>query len=170
MPISRVGEDEYSVAGMYTVTRFAEDAYYVQDDSEGMAAEYKILDDGTHVLDISSAAYVTEKGLIAELVLMCLYVLCAVAAAVLLIIKLIKVIAKKYKSYEGAKFVTAAQGIIGCIVQMICFAVCLASVFVSVKALIKGGKGKFKYIVNVLGNVSFAAAMIVFELMKFWGV
>ena len=123
--------------------------------------------------------------------------LCVVAAAVLLIIKLIKVIAKKYKSYEGAKFVTAAQiaklvsvgvivfwislltpqyglykpqGIIGCIVQMICFAVCLASVFVSVKALIKGGKGKFKYIVNVLGNVSFAAAMIVFELMKFWGV
>ncbi len=197
MPISRVGEDEYSVAGMYTVTRFAEDAYYVQVDSEGIAAEYKILDDGTHVLDISSAAYVTEKGLIAELVLMCLYVLCVVAAAVLLIIKLIKVIAKKYKSYEGAKFVTAAQiaklvsvgvivfwislltpqyglykpqGIIGCIVQMICFAVCLASAFVSVKVLIKGGKGKFKYIVSVIGNVSFAAAMIVFELMKFWGV
>jgi hypothetical protein len=53
---------------------------------------------------------------------------------------------------------------------MICFAVCLASAFVSVKVLIKGGKGKFKYIVNVIGNVSFAAAMIVFELMKFWGV
>jgi hypothetical protein len=55
-------------------------------------------------------------------------------------------------------------------VQMLCFAVCLASAFVSVKALTKGGKGKFKYIVNVLGNASFATAMVVFELMKFWSV
>ncbi|MCR5047756.1 MAG: hypothetical protein K6A37_02205, partial [Saccharofermentans sp.] len=62
------------------------------------------------------------------------------------------------------------QGVIGCFVQMICFVVCLISAFVSVKALTKGGKDKFKYIVNVLGNASFAAAMVVFELMKFWGV
>ena len=197
MPISRVSEDEYDVAGMYTVTRFAEDAYYVQDDSSGMAAEYRVLDDGTRVFDISSAGYVTEKGLIAELILMCVYVLCVLVAAVLLIIKLIKVIAKKNKPYAGSKVVTAAQiaklvslgvilfwisvltsqyglykpqGVIGCFIQMLCFAVCAASAFVSVKALVKGEKGKFKYIVNVLGNASFAAAMIVFELMKFWSV
>ena len=197
MPVSRVSEDEYDVAGMYTVTRFAEDAYYVQDDSSGMAAEYRVLDDGTRVLDISSAGYVTEKGLIAELILMCVYVLCVLVAAVLLIIKLIKVIAKKNRPYAGSKVVTAAQiaklvsvgvilfwislltpqyglykpqGVIGCFVQMLCFAVCAASAFVSVKALVKGEKGKFKYIVNVLGNASFAAAMIVFELMKFWSV
>ena len=197
MPITRVSEDEYSVAGMYNVTRFAEDAYYVQDDSTGMAAEYRVLDDGTMVFDMASSGYVSETGLIAELILMCLYVLCIAVAAVLLIIKLIKVIAKKNKSYEGSKIVTAAQlakiisvgvivfwlsvfssqyglykpqGVIGCFVQMICFVVCLASAFVSVKALTKGDKGKFKYIVNVLGNVVFAAAMVVFELMKFWGV
>ena len=197
MPISRVSEDEYDVAGMYTVTRFAEDAYYVQDDSSGSAAEYRELDDGTRVFDISSAGYVTEKGLIAELILMCVYVLCVIVAAVLLIIKLIKVIAKKNRPYAGSKVVTAAQiaklvsvgvilfwisvltsqyglykpqGVTGCFVQMLCFAVCAASAFVSVKALVKGEKGKFKYIVNVLGNASFAAAMIVFELMKFWSV
>ena len=197
MPISRVSEDEYDVAGMYTVTRFAEDAYYVQDDSSGSAAEYRVLDDGTRVFDISSAGYVTEKGLIAELILMCVYVLCVIVAAVLLIIKLIKVIAKKNRPYAGSKVVTSAQiaklvsvgvilfwisvltpqyglykpqGVIGCFVQMLCFAVCAASAFVSVKALVKGEKGKFKYIVNVLGNASFAAAMIVFELMKFWSV
>ncbi len=197
MPISRVSEDEYDVAGMYTVTRFAEDAYYVQDDSSGMAAEYRVLDDGTRVLDISSAGYVTEKGLIAELILMCVYVFCVLVAAVLLIIKLIKVIAKKNRPYAGSKVVTSAQiaklvsvgvilfwislltpqyglykpqGVIGCFVQMLCFAVCAASAFVSMKALVKGEKGKFKYIVNVLGNASFAAAMIVFELMKFWSV
>ena len=197
MPVSRVSEDEYDVAGMYTVTRFAEDAYYVQDDSSGMAAEYRVLDDGTRVLDISSAGYVTEKGLIAELILMCVYVLCVLVAAVLLIIKLIKVIAKKNRPYAGSKVVTSAQiaklvsvgvilfwislltpqyglykpqGVIGCFVQMLCFAVCAASAFVSVKALVTGEKGKFKYIVNVLGNASFAAAMIVFELMKFWSV
>ena len=197
MPITRVSEDEYSVAGMYTVTRFAEDAYYVQDDSTGMAAEYRVLDDGTMVFDIASSGYVSETGLIAELILMCLYVLCVLVAVVLLIIKLIKVIVKKNKPYAGSKIVTAAQlaklvsvgvivfwlsvfssqyglykpqGVIGCFVQMICFVVCLASAFVSVKALTKGDKGKFKYIVNVLGNVVFAAAMVVFELMKFWGV
>ena len=197
MPITRVSEDEYDVAGMYTITRFAEDAFYLQDDSVGMAAEYKVLDDGTRVFDIASSGYVTEKGLAAELILMCLYVLIVLAAAVLLIIKLIRVIAGKNKPYEGSKIITAAQiakivsagvigfwlsvlneqyglykpqGVIGCFVQMLCFAVCLASAFVSVKALTKGGKGKFKYIVNVLGNVSFAAAMVVFELMRFWSV
>jgi hypothetical protein len=197
MPITRVSEDEYDVAGMYTITRFAEDAFYLQDDSFGMAAEYKVLDDGTRVFDIASSGYVTEKELAAELILMCLYVLIVLASAVLLIIKLIRVIAGKNKPYEGSKIITAAQiakivsagvigfwlsvlneqyglykpqGVIGCFVQMLCFAVCLASAFVSVKALTEGGKGKFKYIVNVLGNVSFAAAMVVFELMRFWNV
>lgn len=197
MPITRVSEDEYDVAGMYTITRFAEDAFYLQDDSFGMAAEYKVLDDGTRVFDIASSGYVTEKGLAAELILMCLYVLIVLASAVLLIIKLIKVIAKKNRPYVGSKVVTSAQiaklvsvgvilfwislltpqyglykpqGVIGCFVQMLCFAVCAASAFVSVKALVKGEKGKFKYIVNILGNASFAAAMIVFELMKFWSV
>ena len=197
MPITRVSEEEYDVAGMYTITRFAEDAFYLQDDSVGMAAEYKVLDDGTRVFDVASSGYVTEKGLVAELILMCLYVLIVLVAAVLLIIKLIRVIAKKNKPYAGSKIITVAQiakivsagvigfwlsvlraqyglykpqGIIGCFVQMLCFAVCLASAFVSVKALTKGGKGKFKYIVNVLGNASFATAMVVFELMKFWSV
>ena len=118
-------------------------------------------------------------------------------AAVLLIIKLIKKIAKKYKSYPGAKLVTAAQfaklvsasvivcwlsvmtpqyglykwqGVTGCLVQMVCFVLCILSAGVCVKALASAKKGKFKYIVNIVANVLFAAAMVVFELMVFWGV
>ena len=76
-----------------------------------------------------------------------------------------------FDAFEEVRSVAGRiQGIIGGFVQMLCFAVCLASAFVSVKALTKGGKGKFKYIVNVLGNAFFAAAMAVFELMKFWSV
>ena len=78
-----------------------------------------------------------------------------------------------FDAFEEVRSVAGRiQGIIGGFVQMLCFAVCLASAFVSVKALTKGGKGKdkFKYIVNVPGNASFAAAMAVFELMKFWSV
>jgi hypothetical protein len=62
------------------------------------------------------------------------------------------------------------QGVAGCIVQMLCFAVCVASVGASIKALTSVKKGKFKYVVNVVANVLFAAAMVVFELMKFGGV
>ena len=197
MPISPVSEDVYDVAGMYTVTRFAEDAYCVQDDSTCMPAEYKVLSDGTRVLNISSAAYVTETGLAAELILMCFYGLCTAVAAVLLIIKLIKKIAKKLKPYQGAAAVTLGQiaklvsvGVIvcwasvltpqygllkwqaavGCIVQMVCFILCGISAGSSVKALLNGQKGKFKYVVNIAGNVVYMASMVVFELMIFWGV
>ncbi len=197
MPITATAEDEYDVAGIYTITRLDEHTYCISDDESVMLADYRVLDDGTQVLNIGSAGYVTEKGLAGELLLLVAYVVIVAAAAVLLIIKLIKKLAKKLKPYPGAKLITAAQlakivslgviicwasvmtlqyglykwqGITGCLVEMVCFIVCGISAGVSVKALIGGEKGKFKYIVNVLGNASFAAAMIVFELMKFWSV
>ena len=197
MPLTRVSDTEYDVAGMYTVTVLDGSTFYLSDDSMGAMAHYSVLDDGTQVLDIGSAGYVTEKGLVAELILLVAYVVCVLVAAVLLVIKLIKLIAKRYKSYPGARSVTAAQlaklvsagvivcwlsvitpqyglykwqGVAGCLVQMVCFVLCILSAGVCVKALASVKKGKFKYIVNIVANVLFAAAMVVFELMVFWGV
>ena len=197
MPVTRISGNEYSVAGMYTITRVDEHTFYISDEDMAMAADYRVTSDGTRVIDIGSSGYVTEKGLVAELILMCFYVLCVAVAAILLIIKLIKVIAKKYKSYPGAKIITAAQiaklvsagvivfwlsvftaqyglykaqGIIGCIVQMLCLGICAISALVSVKELVTGEKKKFTYFTNIISNVGFAAAMVVFELIKFWGV
>ena len=62
------------------------------------------------------------------------------------------------------------QGVIGCFIQMICFVLCGISAGVSVKELIGGQKGKFKYIINIVANVLFMAAMLVYELCVFWGV
>lgn len=197
MPLTRVSDAEYSVAGMYTITVLDDDVFYLNDDSMGAAAHYSVLDDGTHVLDVGSSGYVTENGLAAELLLLAAYVLCVAVAAVLLVIKLIKKLARKYKSYPGSKFVTMAQiakiisaavivfwisvltaqyglykpqGVIGCFIQMICFVLCGISAGVSVKELIGGQKGKFKYIINIVANVLFMAAMLVYELCVFWGV
>jgi len=197
MPITATAEDEYDVAGIYTITRLDEHTYCLSDDESVMLADYRVLDDGTQLLNIGSAAYVTEKGLIGELFLMGAYIVIAAVAAILLIIKLIKKILKKLKPYEGAVFVTAAQiaklvsfgvivcwagvmtpqyglykwqGILGCIVHMICFALCGVSAGASIKALAGGQKGKATYIINIIGNILFMSAMIVFELMKFWGV
>ena len=61
------------------------------------------------------------------------------------------------------------QAIVGGLIQMVCFISCVASAIVSVKAMASGQKGKFKYIVNILGNAVFASGMIVFELMNFGG-
>ena len=52
---------------------------------------------------------------------------------------------------------------------MVCFISCVASAIVSVKAMASGQKGKFKYIINILGNAVYASGMIVFELMNFGG-
>ncbi|MBR1797064.1 MAG: serine hydrolase [Clostridiales bacterium] len=197
MPVIRTAEDEYDVMGLYSVSRIGEDVYFISDDSIGIAGMVRTLDDGTKVLNLPSAAYVTEKGLFVELALLVIYILCVVVTMILLVIKLIKLIAKKYKTYPGARFITAAQvaklisvgviiswmsvyaqqygiykpqGVIGCLIEMVCFALCLLSIGASVKALASGAKGKFKYIVNIIANVLFATAMIVFELMVFWGV
>lgn len=197
MPLVRVSDTEYDVAGMYTVTVLDGNTFYLSDDSMGAMAHYEVLDDGTQVLDIGSSAYVTENGLIGELFLMGAYIVIAAVAAILLIIKLIMKLLKKLKPYEGAVFVTAAQiaklvsfgvivcwaevmtpqyglykwqGISGCIVHMICFALCGVSAGASIKALAGGQKGKARYIINIIGNILFMSAMIVFELMKFWGV
>ena len=195
MPVTRVSENEYSVVGMYTLTGIDKDIYFLSGDGVGELARYSVIDDDTQVINMGSSAYVTEKGLYIELLLLVFYALCVVTAAVILIVKLIRLIAKKNKSYPGAGIITAAQfaklvsagviaawlsvfshqyglyksqGVTGCVIQMICFAVCIISAVISVKSLFTAENGKIKYIMNMVSNILFSASMAVFELMNFW--
>ncbi|MCR4807642.1 MAG: beta-lactamase family protein [Lachnospiraceae bacterium] len=200
MPAKRTGVDEYDVMGMYKVKRLGEDVYFISDDKIGMAGSYKVLNSGVRVLNMDSSAYVTEKGLICELFLLAFYGIATVIAIFILLIKLIRLIAKKRKPYKGAGPITAAQiakpvslgvvafwlsaymtqygiyryqGIAGCLVQNLCavlYAVALISSLAAIFSSAEDAKGKGKYIINFLANSLCLAAVYVLELYKFWGI
>ncbi|MCH5256945.1 MAG: hypothetical protein J1D87_06600, partial [Lachnospiraceae bacterium] len=68
---------------------------------------------------------------------------------------------------------TKTQGIIGCIIQMICLVTYLAAAGISFKALLAKDEKKkrgVRYVINILANIICSFAMIALELIRFWNV
>lgn len=200
LPIASVGEGEYDVAGIATIQNVSGELYWLVQEGQGLPAEGYQLEDGTGVLNLGLQSYVEEPALVAYLALMVFYVICVPVAAILLLIKLILLIAKKFKKYEGAALIavaqfakilsvgvvifwisvystqyglTPAQGIIGCLIQIVCMLAYLASAGISVKALFaKDVKviRRIQYVINILANVICVVAVFSLELIRFWNV
>ena len=200
LPVVSSGDGEYDVAGLAQIKSISGDILWLTQDGQGMMGISYQLEDGTRVISLGPQSYVKEPTVIVNLALLVFYIVCAAIGGILLVIKLILLIAKKYKSYIGSKFVTTAQiarivsiavvvfwmsvftdqygltkiqGIIGCIIQMICFATYLAAAGISCKALFSKGekeKRKVRYVINILTNGLCVVAAISFELMRFWNV
>lgn len=200
LPITAIGNGEYNVAGIAQIKNVSGDFYWLtQGELEAPATGYQ-LEDGTKVFSLGLQSYVQEPMLFVNLALIVFYAVCTVTAGILLLVKLILLIARKYKKYPGAVLIaiaqiakivsvcvvifwisvfssqyglTKAQGIVGCVIQMFCLASYILSTGVSCKALLmKGQKFSFKirYILNIIGNVICAVAVISLELVRFWNV
>lgn len=200
LPITASGNGEYNVAGIAQIKNVSGDFYWLtQGELEAPATGYQ-LEDGTKVFSLGLQSYVQEPMLFVNLALTIFYAVCAVTAGIMLFVKLIMLLIRKFKKYPGAGIIaiaqmakivsvgivvfwiavfssqyglTKVQGIIGCIIQMLCLLSYILSTGVSVKALmVKGEKFRFKirYILNIIGNVLCAVAVLALELVRFWNV
>ncbi len=200
LPVVSGGDGMYDVAGIATIQNVSGELYWLVQAGQGLPMEGYSLEDGTGVLNLGLQSYVEEPALVVYLALLIFYVLCIPVAAVLLLVKLILLIIKKFKKYEGAllitiaqlaKFVSAgvvvfwisvyttqyglttAQGIIGCLIQIICMLAYLASAGISAKALFSKEEKvirKIQYGINILANVICAVAVVALEFIRFWNV
>ena len=198
LPVVSSGDGEYDIAGIVQIKSISGDILWLTQAGQGFMGISYQLEDGTRVFSIGSQSYVEDPAVIVNLALLAFYLVCAAVGVIPLVVKFFRLIFKKYKSYTGSKFITVAQigrlvsiavvgcwmsvfadqygltkpqGIIGCIIQMICFLTYLAAAGISCKALFsKGEKRKVRYVMNVLTNVICAFAMISLELMRFWNV
>ena len=186
--------------GIAQIKNLSGDIYWISQAGVEAPAKGYQLEDGTKVFSLGLQSYVQEPMLFVNLALTAFYAVCAVAAGIMLLVKLILLIARKYKKYPGAVLIaiaqiakivsvcvvifwisvfssqyglTKAQGIVGCVIQMLCLGAYILSTGVSCKALFtKGQKFSFKirYILNIMGNAICAVAVISLELVRFWKV
>ena len=200
LPVVSSGDGEYDIAGIAQIKSISGDILWFTQAGLGLMGISYQLADGTRVLSLGPQSYVEEPTVIVNIALLVFYIVCAAVGVILLVVKLIRLIARKYKSYTGSKFITAAQiakivsiavvvfwmsvftdqygltktqGVIGCFVQMICFVTYLAAAGISCKALFSKGekeKPKVRYVINILANVICVFAMLSLELMRFWNV
>lgn len=198
MPATAVGNGEYDVAGMAKIETMSNGLLWFVQDGAGYPGVAYQLADGTRVFTLGSQSFVDEPFLIPNVVLIAIYIVCTLVGVILLLVNLILVLVKKYKKYTGDKFITAAkiarivsvgvivfwlsvfplqygitkaQGIVGCVIQMICAVIYLIAAAASCKGLFtKDEKRKVRYVMNILENVLCFAAVISLELIRFWGV
>lgn len=200
LPIGPSDNGEYDIAGIAQMKSISGDILWFTQSGLGMLGRGYQLEDGTRVLCLGPQSYVEDSMAIVNLVLFVYYIVCSAVGVITLIVKFFQFIFKKYKSYTGSKFVVAAQiarlvsiavigvwmsvftnqygltkaqGIIGCIIQMLCFLTYLAAAGISCKALFskeEKDKRKFRYVMNIFTNVVCVFAMLSLELMRFWGV
>ena len=200
LPVVSSGDGEYDIAGIVQIKSISGDILWFTQDGLGLMGISYQLEDGTRVLSLGPQSYVQEPAVIVNLALLVFYIVCTVIGVISLVVKLILLIARKYKSYTGSKFITIAQiakivsiavivfwmsvftdqygltktqGIIGCIIQMICLVTYLAAAGISFKALLAKDEKKkrgVRYVINILANIICSFAMIALELIRFWNV
>lgn len=200
LPVVSKGNGEYDVAGVAQMRNVSGNLYWFTQNGQGFPAEGYRLKDGTGVVNLGLQSYIEDPALFVYLALMVFYVICVIVAAILLLVKLVCLLMKKFKKYEGAALVaiaqlakiisagvvafwlsvfgaqyglTPTQGIIGCVIQMLCLAAYLASAGISIKALFSKNEKmirKIQYVINIIANVVCVAAVLSLELIRFWNV
>lgn len=199
MPVSKTGEDTFSIAGMGKIERIGNDLYLLNLGGMDMLASGKTLDDGRYVLRIGGADMIRDNAAIPKAVIGVVYILSMVVSVILLIIKLILTLIKKRKRYTGSGVITLAQvgklavlgmmlamlayyfsmagitgtmGIAFAALNMLCAAVCLWAVVSDIKAIGSSEPEKaktVKYVFNIIVNALFVFAVIFLEAYRFWG-
>ncbi len=197
LPITPVSEDQYTAAGMATITRIGDDLYVLEQNGRKYFTSAGVTSDGRKSFALMVMDYVEDRYVILKLAALLIFALFAVIDAVILIVKLIKLIAKKKKDYTGAGMITAGQtarlialaavitafctvGSMGffrpvltaiCCAEALCLLVFIAAALISAKNMFTRSDEKakiIKYIFAVLANAFSAFVMIYFELFNFW--
>lgn len=199
IPVSKTGEDTFSVMGMGEIERIGNDLYLFHLGDTDMLASGKTLDDGRYVIQMGGADMIRDSAAIPKAAIAAVYILSMVVCVLLLIIKLILTLIKKRKRYTGSGVITLAQvskpavlamllavtanyfsmggitktiGIAFAGVNVLCAAICLWAVVNNIRAITSSAPEKakaIKYVFNTIVNALFVFAVIFLETYQFWG-
>lgn len=197
IPVTRVEEGKYTVAGLADITYIGNGLYsFVQEGAGSETIAVKVLDDGTKIADMGAMSLIQDNMFIPKIALIIAFVIMAIASGIIVLVKFILVLAKKRKTYKGSKQISLAQlfklapiaavipmlvspigvtkplGIIFAVASVICAVFAAISVVSDVTALCSKADNKAKawrYILNIIWNVLTVATVLVFEMYQFWG-
>ncbi|MGN1137388.1 MAG: serine hydrolase domain-containing protein [Oscillospiraceae bacterium] len=156
----------------------------------------KTYPDGSTAICQPSVDLIYDGFYLVKLCLLTIYVLLAVAAIFTLLIRHKLKKHGKWTAYFGARVMTAGEmakicsvlaflgtyivyasceggipyiaGVIIGVLQIICIAVCAAAAIVSIAALIKEKNHTLRFIAGALCNILVIAAIVYFEMYRFW--
>ncbi len=197
IPVTRVEEGKYTVAGLADITYIGNGLYsFVQEGAGSGTIAVKVLDDGTKIADMGIMSFIQDNMFIPKIALIAVFFIMAIASGIIVLVKFILVLAKKRKTYKGSKQISLAQlfklapiaaavtllvspigvtkplGIIFAAASAICAVFAATAVVSDVTALCSKADNKAKawrYILNIIWNVLTVATVLVFEMYQFWG-
>ncbi len=198
LPVSRIDDGKFGVAGMVEIEYTGDGFYSVKQD--GMDATYTMypdtLEDGTKTAFLGAMTYIQDNTVIPKIALLAVFLIMAVVSAVIVLVKFILVLAKKRKTYKGSRIISLAQlfkivpiaaavpmlfspigvtrplGIIFAAASAVCAVFAAAAIVSDIMALCSKAENKAKgwrYILNIIWNSLTVAAVLVFEMYRFWG-
>lgn len=198
LPVSRIDDDKFGVAGLIDIEYKGNGFYSVK--QEGVDGSYIMyphtLDDGTTIVDMGAMSYIKDDTVIPKIVLFIVFLLMAVVSAVIVFVKFILILAKKRKTYKGSKIISIAQlfkiwavaaavpmlistigptkmtGILFAVAAVLCALFAAAAIVSDIMALCSKAENKAKpwrYIFNIIFNSVAIATVLVLEIYQFWG-
>lgn len=185
-------QDSYTQGGIPALTRISDNLYMIDGSTDFLYQTET--SDGKIILEYSSMTYIKSDTVATEFIAVVIFAVVAFVTLVLLIVKGIKKLAKKYRAVPAGKWVLTGQlarlavGIvlvlliaamvsksvlvIMCIVAGASAIVCLVSTVFTTKALFTEKEMKkfarVRYAVSVLCNLFTAGFVVYFELFNFW--
>ncbi|MBQ7296594.1 MAG: serine hydrolase [Clostridia bacterium] len=183
--------DEITSAGMPAMTRFGDNLYLLPDSNDFLYET--TTSDGKIMLEYSSMAYIEDDAVANEFTAVIIFAVLAIVTIVMLIVKGIKKLAKKYRAIPAGKAILAGQlarlavGIVlvlilvsmpevllvpVCILAAVSGVVCLVSSVFTAKALVTEKEMKkfarVRYVFSVLCNLFTAGFVVYFQMFNFW--
>ena len=184
--------DTYLQGGIPALKRICDNLYMIEGSTDFLYQTET--SDGKTILEYSSMAYIKSNTVATEFIAVVIFAIILVVTLVLLIVKGIKKLAKKYRAVPAGKAILAGQLarlavgivlvlliaamvpkamlIIMCIAAGVGAIVCLVSAVFTAKSLfIEKEMKRFarvRYAVSVLCNLFTAGFVVYFELFNFW--
>lgn len=184
--------DSYTQGGIPALTRISDNLYMIDGSTDFLYQT--ATSDGKIILEYSSMAYIKSNTVATEFIAVVIFAIILVLTLVLLIVKGIKKLAKKYRTIPAGKEILAGQlarltvGIVlvlliaatvpKAVLVIMCIAagagaiVCLVSSVFTAKALFtEKGMKKFacaRYALSVLCNLFTVGFVLYFQLFNFW--
>lgn len=198
LPIAEISEDEYLASGMFEMQRIGAALYLLE--QAGTVSIVGTTQDinGNKVLQTGAMDVIQDETIYPQLCMLVLYVLMMVGGLILLIIKLIRKLIKKNRSYTGSKGIAIAQcarvismvtifvmislysanmglthvqGVVLGMLQLLCLLVYVVTDVQCIRIMLSKDENKAKairYILSILSNSFATVFVIAFELCCFW--
>ncbi len=184
--------DSYMQGDIPTLKRISDNLYMIEGSTNFLYQTET--SDGKIMLEYSSMAYIQSDTVKNEFIAVIILAVIVIVTSVLLIVKGVKRLAKKYRAIPAGKAILAGQlsrlavGIVlvllisltvsKAVLVIMCIAagasaiVCIISAFFTAKAVVteKGMKkfSRMRYVISVLCNLFITGFVVYFEMFNFW--